>query len=205
MPERNAVAPHRQNQALIETLLPAMNCPSDQKAAYVEFKPIREATGSYAFCTGTKGPSYGTTNGSKYRRAGADGAFLYIQGDERHGLKLKQITDGLSHTYFFGETRDGHLSETRNRWTAAGRFVDSLRSTENPLATPPGVGGEEFSGDGYVTTGCFASRHPGGAQFAYGDGRVEFVSENIADGLYKAASTRAGADDFGEGYQSQLQ
>ena len=166
------------------------------------FKPLQEATGSYAFCTGTKGPSYGTTHGGKYRSAGADGVFTYIQGTERYGIKLKQISDGATHTYFFGESVDGHLKETRNRWTAAGRYVDGLRSTENPMNTPVGIGAFEHSADGYSTTGAFASRHAGGAQFAFGDAHVEFVSEDISIGLYRAAATRAGADNFGEGYVS---
>ena len=56
----------------------------------------------------------------------------------------------------------------------------------------------EYSGDGYSTTGCFASRHPGGAHFVFGDGRVEFVNEDIAIGIYQAAATRAGGDDGGQ-------
>jgi prepilin-type processing-associated H-X9-DG protein len=113
---------------------------------------------------------------------------------------LKEITDGTSNTYFVGETINGHLAETRNRWTAAGRYVDSLRSTENPMNTPVGLGGTEYDSGGYKTTGAFASRHPGGAQFAYGDGRVEFISEDIAINLYRAASTRAGDENPAQGY-----
>jgi prepilin-type N-terminal cleavage/methylation domain-containing protein/prepilin-type processing-associated H-X9-DG protein len=200
VPERDTpLTPHFKNQPLIETQLSIMNCPSDQKAPFVEFRKIREATGSYAFCTGTKGPSCGSSHVSKYRRAGADGVFLYLQGDEQHGIPLRLITDGTSKTYFFGETIDGHLPETRNRWTAAGRYVDSLRTTENPMNTPP-IRDLGFFHDleGYVTMGAFASRHPGGGQFAYGDGRVEFVSEDIALEIYQANSTRAKDDFVGE-------
>jgi prepilin-type processing-associated H-X9-DG protein len=153
-----------------------------------------EATGSYAFCSGTKGPSQGSGFSAKYREFGANGVFLYISGTERHGTALKEITDGLSSTIFLGETVDGHLAPTRNRWTAAGRYVDSYRQTENPINSVVGLGVDYDSG-GYKTVGSFASRHVGGAQFAYGDGRVEFVSEDIAIGLYWAASTRAGDDD----------
>jgi prepilin-type processing-associated H-X9-DG protein len=124
--------------------------------------------------------------------------FMYLEGDERHGIPLRFITDGTSKTYFFGETINGHLKETRNRWTAAGRYVDGLRTTENPMNTPVGLGAFEYDGDGYQTTGCFASRHPGGAQFAFGDGRVEYVSEDIALQIYQATSTRAGEDDVGD-------
>jgi prepilin-type N-terminal cleavage/methylation domain-containing protein/prepilin-type processing-associated H-X9-DG protein len=192
---------HGTNQKLVSTQLTVMNCPSDRKLPYAEWNDKQEATGSYAFCAGTKGPSCATRNTAKYRKppvgAGLDGAFSYLQGSDRRGIALRLISDGTSKTYFFGETVDGHVRETRNRWTAAGRYVDTFRTTENPINTPVGIGAFEYAGDGYVTTGCFASRHPGGAQFAFGDGRVEFVSEDIAIGIYQAAATRAGADDGG--------
>jgi prepilin-type processing-associated H-X9-DG protein len=144
---------------------------------------------------GSWGPSCATSFKAKYRKNGLDGVFMYIQGSERHGIALRLITDGTSKTYFFGETFDGHRKETRNRWSAAGRYVDSMRSTENPMNTPVDFGGTQHELDGYKTTGCFASRHPGGSQFAFGDGRVEFVSEDIALNIYRATSTREGADD----------
>jgi len=58
VPERDTpLTPHFRNQTLIETPLQIMNCPTDEKAPFVEFRPIKEATGSYAFSVGTKGPS----------------------------------------------------------------------------------------------------------------------------------------------------
>jgi prepilin-type processing-associated H-X9-DG protein len=40
----------------------------------------------------------------------------------------------------------------------------------------------------------FSSRHPGGAQFAMGDGAVRFVSENVGLAVYKAAASRDGGE-----------
>ncbi len=186
---------HGTNQQLVSTPVVLFNCPTDTKLPFAEWNQKQEATGSYAFCVGSLGPSCATSFKAKYRKNGLDGVFMYIQGSERHGIALRLITDGTSKTYFFGETIDGHLKETRNRWTAAGRYVDSLRSTENPMNTAVGLGGSEHGLEGYQTTGCFASRHPGGAQFSFGDGRVEFVSEDIALDVYRRTSTRAGADE----------
>ena len=186
---------HGNNQKLIETPLQTMNCPSDMKEPFADFKPTREATGSYAFCSGTKGPTNTTGFVAKYREFGANGVFVYISKDDRHGTALKEITDGTSNTIFLGETVEGHLRETRNRWTAAGRYVDSLRQTEFPINLTVELA-DGYTSNGYETVGTFASRHPGGAQFAYGDGRVQFVSEDIAIGLYWAASTHAGSDDI---------
>jgi prepilin-type N-terminal cleavage/methylation domain-containing protein/prepilin-type processing-associated H-X9-DG protein len=186
---------HGTNQLVVSTALAIMNCPTDQKTQFAEWNTKSEATGSYAFCGGTLGPSCATSFKAKYRKnKGPDGAFMYLQFRERHGLPLKALTDGTSKTMFFGETVDGHLKETRNRWTATGRYVDGIRTTENPMNTKVGFGGSEYGGDGYQTTGCFASRHPGGAQFAFGDGRVEFVNEDVALNLYRALSTRDNGD-----------
>jgi len=203
-PERNDILPHQDNAKIIGTSLTIMNCPSDMKEAYAEFKlgGEPEATGSYAFCSGSKGPSCATKHDSKYRYVpsgndGADGVFMYLQASNLRGFKLTEISDGLSNTYFAGETIDGHLAETRNRWTAAGRYLDSLRSTENAMNTPVGLGGLEFTSDGFTTTGAFASRHPRGAHFLYGDARVEFVSEDVAIDVYQAAATRAQDDGVG--------
>jgi prepilin-type N-terminal cleavage/methylation domain-containing protein/prepilin-type processing-associated H-X9-DG protein len=207
-PERQAQVSHGMYETLIATPLDVMNCPTDQKEPFVDFKTTQEATGSYAFCTGTKGPSCTTGFGAKYRVVpsggaagadGVDGVFAYLMKSERTGFKLSEISDGASNTIFLGEVRDGHLMETRNRWTAAGRYLDTLRSTENPMNTIVGLGGTEFTSDGFTTTGCFASRHTGGAHFAFGDGRVQFVSEDIDLGTYRAMSTRAKEDDVGGG------
>jgi prepilin-type N-terminal cleavage/methylation domain-containing protein/prepilin-type processing-associated H-X9-DG protein len=203
VPERDTPAPgHGNNQKVVETPLEIMNCPTDMKEAYVDFKPTREATGSFAFCSGTRGPTNGSGHAAKYRvpasGKGNDGVFMYVQKDERHGTKLKEITDGTSNTMFLGETRDGHLAETRNRWTAAGRYVDSLRSTEYPMNAGVGFGYQEHDLEGYPTVGTFASRHPGGVQFAFGDGRVELLSEDIAIHIYKAFSTRAGEENLSD-------
>ena len=40
--------------------------------------------------------------------------------------------------------------------------------------------------------GTFGSQHPGGGHFAFGDGHVSFLSDNINFNLYQALSTIAG-------------
>lgn len=43
----------------------------------------------------------------------------------------------------------------------------------------------------------FGSQHPGGAQFAFGDGHVSFLSETIDMNAYQALSTRNGGESVG--------
>ncbi len=194
-PERDRETPHRANETLVSTPLQVMSCPSDSKEPFVEFKTLTEATGSYAFCSGTNGPSKGISGIVKYDN---DGVFMYLSDTDRFGLELRQITDGTSQTIFVGETRDGHLQPTRNRWSAAGRHVDGLRTTDNPINSEVDTGWAQDVRYGYRTVGSFASRHPGGAQFVFGDGHVELVSEDISLQLYRALSTRAGDDGLVE-------
>ena len=64
--------------------------------------------------------------------------------------------------------------------------------------------GPEFAND--PDKGCaecancaFASKHPGGANFAFGDGHVEFMSDSIDLDTYQWLSTRAGDETIGSG------
>ena len=62
-------------------------------------------------------------------------------------------------------------------------------TTTNRLNTRPG--------DGIVIelrNGAFASSHPGGANFVFGDGHVDFINDEIDLGAYRALSTIAGGE-----------
>ncbi|MEX0643426.1 MAG: DUF1559 domain-containing protein [Pirellulales bacterium] len=153
---------------------------------------IRYATGTYALCMGSNG--VGLNGDYKYKNNGM--FFYYVTRTQ------KQVTDGLSKTFFIGEIRDASGSvevpthpSNGSHWHEATRFSASLRCTVYPLNTPygtPGLGYTESSGR--VTLGVFSSEHPGGGQFVYGDGHVDFISDFIDTTLYKALSTIAGSE-----------
>jgi prepilin-type processing-associated H-X9-DG protein len=73
------------------------------------------------------------------------------------------------------------------------RYLHSMRTTDYPLNTQPGQG-TALNLYGYIANGAFASKHPQGANFAYGDGHVTFFSENISQSTYRALSTIAGSE-----------
>lgn len=185
-------------QAITNTRPEAFVCPSSvMEPSYTDSGSKQWATTSYALCAGHYGPSYGISSRTKWLNSGM---FLY-----RDSLAPRDVLDGTSNVVFVGEVIDGHLQDTSsnnaygrpighlNRWATAGRHVDSLRTTDNPVNTPPGQG-VTFSNYGAPCNGAFGSRHPGGANFAFVDGSVHFISENINLALYRLLGQRSSGE-----------
>ena len=169
-------------------------CPSDTAEPMLDLDAVLNnnwdatidyAIGSYSLVSGTNGPSYGI---SFYK------VKMYNNGMFRYKTVRRQsdVTDGLSHTMVAGEAIDGHTGESLNIWWMGGR-LQCLRSTDNPLNTPPGQG-IVMTMYGFSTNGAFMSYHPNGAHFAFGDGHVSFLHENIDLATYRALSTIAGGE-----------
>ena len=156
-------------------------CPSQigerQSTVYVGFEA---ATGSYAFCSGTFGPN-STELENKYMN---DGAFVY-----KNTRQLGDIRDGTSNTYAVGEVVRPDVCESSNIWSYSIANADCLRTTENPLNTPPG-GGNVVD----LRNGAFASNHPQIGLFVHLDGHVAPVDDGIELQVYRNASTIAGGE-----------
>jgi prepilin-type N-terminal cleavage/methylation domain-containing protein/prepilin-type processing-associated H-X9-DG protein len=98
------------------------------------------------------------------------------------GIRYVDIPDGTSHTLFVGEklheaNKDlGWMSGTRATLRNTGvPLKDELqyrRPGRMPPLTPP-------ADPDNVRAGGFGSFHPGGAQFAFGDGHVGFLSQTM--------------------------
>ena len=158
--------------------LPVYWCPSEtgERTSDV-YQPVVAATSSYAFCNGSLGPDNSAYT-TKYRN---NGPFLYVT-QRNHA----SIRDGHSNTFFVGEVLRPDVWESSNVWTYAIANADSLRTTTNPLNTRPG--------DGITVerrNGAFGSSHPGGGNFVYGDGHVQFLSDSIELDVYQSLSTIA--------------
>ena len=181
------------NAEALSTRPPIFVCPSDVSQSTVHagsFQPqsadVSLATCSYALVHGTKGPNFAIDD-VKYRNSGV---FGYEQA-----FSPQDVRDGLSNTIFIGEVIDSDLPASYNFWALAYRHESTLRTTENPLNSPPGTG-DVYSSYGVPLNGAFGSRHPGGGLFLYGDGRVEFLGENVDLSIYRALSTRAASDSI---------
>ncbi|WDI43150.1 DUF1559 domain-containing protein [Bremerella sp. P1] len=169
-------------ESTLTTRPDAYVCPSSTMPETVNASSKNWATSSYALVSGHFGPSQGIGSKVKWENSGM---FVY-----RDSFGVQDATDGLSNVMFVGEVIDGHLSNHINRWTIAGRHLDSLRSTENPVNTPPGQG-VTTSPYGEALNGAFGSRHPGGGNFAFGDGSVHFIPETINLTIYKLLGQRS--------------
>jgi prepilin-type processing-associated H-X9-DG protein len=161
-----------------------LRCPSDSSDLISDtYAPVLAATGSYAMVQGTIGPGH-ARYGKRVAKYENDGLFIYVLP-----RRAQEVTDGLSHTAMLGEVVLAHEWESSNTWTYARVNADALRTTSNPLNTPPGAGAEVDR-----QNGAFASQHPQGAMFAYADGHVAFVAEEVDAGAYNAMATVAGED-----------
>jgi prepilin-type processing-associated H-X9-DG protein len=191
-------------------------CPSDVLPEPVweltQFYPVLPIpTWSFGFYGMT---SYGGNAGTRSvptEQLSKDGVFFVGSN-----VRVADITDGTSTTLFFGERyhRDAEYERVRPAvWPAAppmagwGRwgFVANFGASGNiSLSTPQRIN-YLVPPNGNMATMLdrvcvYGSGHPGGANFAFADGSVRFLSDSMPLSTLKALSTRAGgevpADDF---------
>jgi prepilin-type N-terminal cleavage/methylation domain-containing protein/prepilin-type processing-associated H-X9-DG protein len=117
-------------------------------------------------------------------------------------IQSERIADGTSHTIFLGEKSielshlgwaSGTAASLRNLGETINannlRLLRASRGTADSLKINP------------LSVGGFSSVHPGGAQFAMGDGSVRFVSQNATVSILQRLANRSdgnivGGDEF---------
>ncbi len=119
-------------------------------------------------------------------------------------VRYEDVTDGTSSTLFVGEKLNdgldlGWASGTRASLRNTGSAVNFSRPGPRPAGPAPakasaagaalGDNNEERTNPAYV--GGFASRHPGGSNFAFGDGSVKFIKSSIGIAVYQHLANRA--------------
>jgi prepilin-type N-terminal cleavage/methylation domain-containing protein/prepilin-type processing-associated H-X9-DG protein len=143
------------------------------------------AHGSYVACNGNDGVDDFTTPEHQ-------GAF--IRGTP---LRMADITDGLSNTFFVGERS---TTMSLSSWTGAitNALVPSVRapgSFSGASALVLGHCGPHLPNDNIVTDAdAMSSGHTGGVQFLFGDGSVQSITNTISMRVYNALATRAGGE-----------
>jgi prepilin-type N-terminal cleavage/methylation domain-containing protein/prepilin-type processing-associated H-X9-DG protein len=109
---------------------------------------------------------------------------------ERFGCRIREVTDGTSKTFLVGEVT-GNLAEKRSNFPWASLTLSDTRSINGAMTLP---GGEDPALYGSFRGKGFSSWHAGGCHFAYADGSVHFVADDIAHQVIKALTTRAGGE-----------
>jgi prepilin-type N-terminal cleavage/methylation domain-containing protein/prepilin-type processing-associated H-X9-DG protein len=198
-------------------VLQVLLCPSDPLPDPVYFVDLSPWFPQYAFASGFYGiSSYGGNAGKRsyaLPKATRDGIFF-----QDSSIRLGDVTDGTSSTFLFGER--SHLDPEFDRlafdvspwyplgkqgqWagvfaTSGGNLPQHLLSTPVPInyRVPTGISVEEFLAPSSAQSNrlcAFGSGHPGGANFAFADGSVRFLSESIPVETLQALSTRAGGE-----------
>jgi prepilin-type N-terminal cleavage/methylation domain-containing protein/prepilin-type processing-associated H-X9-DG protein len=112
-------------------------------------------------------------------------------------IHYEDISDGCSHTLFIGEKlvdasqELGWMSGTRATLRNTGSPLNATRQRQPPLPRPAAAATDQPSESDQLVVGGFGSYHPGGANFAYGDGHVSFLSDNLDLALLQQLAHRA--------------
>ena len=124
-------------------------------------------------------------------------SFAGMFGRWDKGIKLAEVTDGLTHTIMAGETIASHC-----KYQCAHCPNFPIAPTNTPLNTfirtpfnlPAGgchiVSPDNPEHGGYCDACGYKSKHPGGAHLLMGDGSVHFVNEAIDFDVYYVLGAR---------------
>lgn len=123
----------------------------------------------------------------------------------RSRIRSKDVTDGLSRTLAAGEVIGDRPGSYNGYFWVVWNILSTSSGINRPLAL---LRNATYNEDGTVKSGHFpwsdtdsgfASYHPGGCHFLYGDGAVRFFSQDTSQILLSALSTRNGEEPIDEG------
>ena len=105
--------------------------------------------------------------------------------------RMRDVTDGTSNTFFVGETLANRC--THSWWWWWNGATATCAVPLNHFVKNTGI-----TADDWPNNYSFGSQHSGGGQFAMGDGRVRFVSENVDLAVYRGTASIDGGEVVGE-------
>jgi len=137
------------------------------------------AWGSYTN-TGPTGDSNGLDNGNG----------VFFRSCYTRPIKLTDITDGTSNTFMIGE--DIPSMNQHSSWPF---FNHTTGTVSIPLNNAMTAGQPGFNNAGdWPNVYSLRSRHTQGANFAYADGSISFVTQAIDINVYRALGSKSGGE-----------
>lgn len=118
----------------------------------------------------------------------SDGVFFH-----NSKVSFRDFVDGSSNTFLVGQRKTDATKSPP--WHST--WVGVIPGGEEAFARILGVADHTPNNPiGHLDD--FSSSHSGGVHFLFGDGKVQFLSENIDQGVYQSLATRAGHEPVGE-------
>jgi prepilin-type N-terminal cleavage/methylation domain-containing protein/prepilin-type processing-associated H-X9-DG protein len=179
---------------------------------------MRGNTGDYPTQNDERDPTTGELTGM-------NGIFIPVQnttGQCPSGVRMSQVSDGLSNTFMIGERPPS--KDLIFGWWFAGfgisgdgdgdvvlgiseRYEDGIFNYRDPQGRPCSKGSPDPNNPaayklspGDLINQCdqfhYWSLHSGGANFCMGDGSIRFLNYNISPIVQRALATRAGGEVF---------
>lgn len=215
------------NEAILEVVIPMYRCPSMPVPEHIDNSGVPERVpASYG---GVAGSDIYSDDSSTIRGAPADarameqvpqnGIFWGAQSSakqdwvnesaayQKGGVKLKQVTDGLTNTLMIGEryTEPGYTKDGQGMdyWSVGSSQIDSFN-----WGTRGGTEFTEACGSTAVKINArldpslhgtwmeisFGSYHPSGATFGCADGSTKFISDNVDQAVYQGMGSINGGE-----------
>lgn len=172
-------------------LCPSMSLPRSIPDPVLDPKEVG-APSSYAVSAGSN---------NAYGYAGPqNGPFIFdrnpLNGRPVGPVRSASVRDGLSNTLFVGEMDYGlsnyyYPNTTVSKW---GSVAWGVGLPGHSVATTVGVFNSNRLVTGLNEWQTFRSDHPGGANFAFGDGSTRFIPTTVKDSVLDSLATIAGGE-----------
>jgi hypothetical protein len=197
--------PAAQNFAVIKSaVIPSFICPTTPRSAnttvYLNDWWVSSIGTQFYNAGGVSDYMAPDIGGGLHLQKSSDTMIDADQG-KNEGLRLAQVTDGLSNTAMIVET-----ANRANQWSLGKMIGSSNQSGQNDSSGSPALGGDAWNdwqmgvniiravtpnsvlgsrSNGQCTINCdnqfnLYSMHTGGAHVVLGDGSVRFLSQNMA-------------------------
>jgi prepilin-type processing-associated H-X9-DG protein len=176
------------NQAVSATVVPGYLCPSDLQ--YGELIGVTTPLGpncAPANMAGVSDSVYWLLTSDNYTPKDFPSNDGIMGANE--SCTIANIKDGTSNTLMVGEVTGAGPGTYKGSFWACWNLNDTHNGINSTYSLPGGVSPAAYN----FRTAGYSSFHPGGCNFLLADGSVQYISQNVAQNLLSALTTRDGA------------